>query len=97
MSRAAAAAPGTPTRAAGGVRVGTLKMSLPAADGRAGERIAMAALARVAEWLPPGLSGRIDNLELRVRPRAAGEAAMVDAIAEALLSAFERHGKDPHA
>ena len=97
MNRPAASRNRTALRAGGGVRIGALKMSLPLANGRAGERVALDAVARVAERLPADLTGTVDRLELRVRPRAHGEAALVDAIAEALLSALDRHGRNPHA
>ncbi|HEY4187774.1 MAG TPA: hypothetical protein VGP07_22050 [Polyangia bacterium] len=74
-----------------------MKMSLPLSNGRAGERVAREAVARAAERLPAGLRGNVDRLELRVRPRAPGEAALTEAIAEALVSAIARQGKEPHA
>jgi hypothetical protein len=97
MNRAAARANRAAPRPSGGVRIGALKMSLPLPSGRAGERVAREAVARAAERLPAGLLGNIDRLELRVRPRAPGEAALTAAIAEALISALARHGKEPHA
>lgn len=97
MNRTAAKVNRAAPRGGGGVRIDALKMSLPLASGRAGERVAREAVARAAERLPAGLRGNIDRLELQVRPRRSGEGALIDAIAEALVSALGRQGKEPHA
>ena len=97
MNRTAAGANRAASRPSGGVRIGALKMSLPLSSARAGERVAREAVARASERLPAGLLGNVARLELRVRPRAPGEAALTEAIAEALVSALARQGKEPHA
>ena len=79
-----------PAASRAGVSIGRLGLSLPAANAAAGERLAARVGRALAERLPPDAAGHLGHLELTVRPAGTGEAAVVDAVVEAVLRAFRR-------
>lgn len=83
-----AAAPATPQPAPGGLHVDQLALNMSGVAPASAKRIAERATALAAERLPPGLSGRLDDLTLDVRPRGFGEDEWSEAVARALVEAI---------
>jgi hypothetical protein len=76
---------------AGGVEIGALRLSLPGPDAAFGRRVAERVGARLAERCPPGLSGDIGALSVKVHAGGAlTEEGLSDRIVDALLGALGR-------
>ena len=74
-----------------GVEIGALRLSLPGPDAAFGRRVAERVGARLAERCPPGLSGDIGALSVKVHAGGAlTEEGLSDSIVDALLGALGR-------
>lgn len=74
-----------------GVSIGRLGLSVPGADRGAGRRVAESVASRLAARMPSGLAGgRLERLEVTVRPRDSSEEAMTEAVVHAVLGALGR-------
>ena len=76
----------------GRISVGRLSLKMPVADGATARRIVQRASELAADRVPAGLSGHLSGLSLKVRPRNLSEAAVTEALAEALVAALRRRG-----
>jgi hypothetical protein len=72
------------------VEIGALRLSLPGPDAAFGRRVAERVGVRLAERCPPGLTGDIGALSVKVHAGALTEEGLGDSIVEALLGALGR-------
>ena len=75
---------------ASNVHIGRLGLTVPGRDRSAGARLAERVTEQLAARLPPGAAGHVGRLELTVRPRDTSEAAMTEAVVEAVLRSLPR-------
>jgi hypothetical protein len=72
------------------VEVGALRIALPGRDAAFGRRVAERVAATLAERCPPGLSGNLGGLQVKVHARDLSEAGLSEDIARAVLAALGR-------